>query len=96
MSNARQTYRAIETLSKSRGWAILREAMERDILAAAKGLGSRAEMPEAEMHFRRGAIFAADQLLRLPQNILAQLEADVRIEESRDDRSPKTLEGDRT
>ena len=53
---------ALDDLKKSRGWALLSAAIQQDVLNAAYALGENPRMPMDEIHFRRGAIFAAKNL----------------------------------
>ena len=54
-----QDIAALKALKTSRGWAIVEAAMVSETMAAAFAMADNPNMPEAEMHFRRGAIFAA-------------------------------------
>lgn len=68
--------RAMEALSASRGWQIIKESLEKDILAAAMSFADHALMSEKEIDFRRGAIFAARSLLTVDAAILARLQGE--------------------
>lgn len=76
---AARDLRALETLLASRGWALLREIMEKEVLAASRAIAGSASMPIDEIHFRRGAIWAGTQLLEMPQRVRMRLEADVAL-----------------
>ena len=70
----RRTAKGVETLKSSRGWAYIREVMEQEIVSAAMGMADNAAMSVEEMHFRRGSIWAAKQLLELPRKLELHLE----------------------
>lgn len=82
MTDDHAKLKALNTLLKSRGWAVIREVMEREILTAARSLGGTASMATDEMHFRRGAIYAADRLLAMPETLTRNLEASVLFDEA--------------
>lgn len=67
-----QAIKALETLKKSTGWKLIEQAVEEDILQAAKQLASSPTMSEKETDFRRGAIWAADKFAGLP-DLLVQI-----------------------
>jgi hypothetical protein len=64
----------LRALLASRGWQIVREAIQADILAAAYAMAEKADMPEAEMHFRRGSIHAARGFVSAVENLLRMTE----------------------
>lgn len=72
--------KGVETLKSSRGWAYVREVMEKEIVSAAMGMADNAAMPVEEMHFRRGSIWAAKQLLELPEKLELHLESLIRLD----------------
>lgn len=74
--------RKLRDLLDSRGWTLLREAMERDIVAAAMAIANDPRMPLDEINFRRGAIWAGHQLLKLPDALAARLAASLALAES--------------
>lgn len=81
MSRKNQTlHKGITTLKASRGWTYIEEVMEKEIVGAALGMANNANMPVEEMHFRRGSIWAAKQLLDLPDRLQAHLENSIALE----------------
>ena len=72
--------KGVETLRASRGWTYLREVMEQEIVSAAMGMANNANMSVEEMHFRRGSIWAAKQLLELPDKLQLHLESQIKLE----------------
>lgn len=72
--NEQDTIKLLNALEDSPAWAHIRQTMEREILRAALEMGKRASMPEDEMHFRRGAIWAGERMLDLPRRLRSQLE----------------------
>lgn len=69
--------RAIEKLAASRGWALLLEVMQGEVLQAALNIANNAKMEKDEIDFRRGSIWAANQLLQLPQRMIALKQNDL-------------------
>jgi hypothetical protein len=67
--------RELEALLKSRAWQLITEALEADILAAAKGFAASPVMTEKEIDFRRGAIHAAMGFAGTPAILLNALRA---------------------
>lgn len=75
--------KALAELEASKGWTILRSTMEREVVQAAMAIAQTPQMPLDEINFRRGAIWAAQQLLELPQRLKLRAEAEVSL--TRDD-----------
>lgn len=75
--DAQKLYKELAAFSKSRAWAYMREIMEKEIVIAAKGMGSNPTMTIEEIHFRRGSIWTAEQLLEMPEKLLSRLETDL-------------------
>jgi hypothetical protein len=73
-------FKGVETLENSRGWTYVREVMEQEIVSAAMGMANNANMSVEEMHFRRGSIWAAKQLLELPERLKLHLESQIKLE----------------
>lgn len=80
--NAKADLKAIQDLTKSRGWAIVREIMEREIVAAAMAIADNPTMTLDEINFRRGSIWAGKQLLDVPGRLTRVLEADVVLDQT--------------
>jgi len=55
----------LRKLRASRGWTLIGEAMQADAVSAAFAMADNPNMPDNELHFRRGAIYAARAHLRL-------------------------------
>lgn len=75
--DAQKLYKELAAFSKSRAWAYMREIMEKEIVIAAKGMGGNPTMTIEEIHFRRGSIWTAEQLLEMPEKLLSRLETDL-------------------
>jgi hypothetical protein len=75
--------KAIDGLTKSQGWRVLREVMEQEILQAAMQIAETPSMPLDEINFRRGSIWAAKTMLELPERLRMKLEAEAVL--SKDD-----------
>lgn len=81
--------KAIKSLQSSRGWGVLRESMEKEMIDAAMAIASSYNMHEKEVDFRRGSIWASHQLLNLPDRLIHRLENELAlkdIEGARDDK----------
>lgn len=74
----------IQSLLDSQGWAILREAMEKDLHEATRQLAADPEMSDTQMHYRRGAIHAAVQMMAAPVSLLRQLDVAIRFAEQQE------------
>ena len=75
MSNTNQIA-ALDALKKSKGWQIIEQTMRDEVVAAALAIAQNPTMTEKEVDFRRGAIWAANQLLNLPSNLQRRLQTD--------------------
>lgn len=64
-----QDLKAIDEMRNSRGWAIINDAMKDDIFKAACYISDNGNLPIEEIHFRRGALWAARILLDVPDKI---------------------------
>lgn len=61
--------RVLEELLSSNGWGIIQQKMNDEILSAAYQLSENKGMTVDEIHFRRGAMWAARRMLELPTNM---------------------------
>lgn len=73
----------LEALMEHPGWQIMHEHMKADILSAAIQIAQNPNMPEKETDFRRGAIWAGNQLLTTPDRIVAKLRNDMAFEDAK-------------
>ena len=71
--------KAINGLTKSQGWNVLREIMEEEILQAAMQIAENSNMTLDEINFRRGSIWAAKTMLDLPERLRMKLEAETAL-----------------
>jgi hypothetical protein len=74
-----QKLKAVRDLIKSRGWAVLHEVMQDEILASAMAIADSPNMDLAEINFRRGSIWAAKQMLEMPTRLQAKLESEIAL-----------------
>lgn len=72
--------KALDNLAGSRGWALIRERMEAEAVQAALMLGDQRDMTEQQIHFQRGAIWAARQLIDVPAKLKALLQSQLPFE----------------
>jgi hypothetical protein len=87
--NAKAKAEAIQKLIDSDGWNVVKEEMEKAILLAAYQLADTPSMSVDEMHFRRGAMWAAKKFIALPENVKAILNNEIIMEsvsENQDER----------
>ena len=73
--------KAVHDLKNSRGWEILKEVMEQEILSAAMQIGESPTMDINEVNFRRGSIWVANRMLEMPDRMIAKLEASIALNE---------------
>lgn len=71
--------KALDELRASRGWAIMRSRMEAEILQAARNLGNQIVVPQQAVDFQRGAIWAAGQLIEMPNRIIQEIQTDLTL-----------------
>lgn len=67
----------LSELRATRGWAVIEEKMREELIAASLLLARNAPMTKDEIDFRRGAIWAASELLELPARLIQRLENDL-------------------
>jgi hypothetical protein len=70
----------LRRLLDGRGWQIISGMLKDDIMAAAMALGDNPVMPESEMHFRRGAIYASKAFDSVPAMLIARLEGELLVQ----------------
>lgn len=82
MSDYKRRHKAISALTKSDGWRILQEIMREELLASAINLSDRHRASIEDIHFQRGAIWAARQFIDMPTKLLAYYENQVLLDEA--------------
>lgn len=75
MTNS-EKLKELQALRSSRGWVMWQEVLRADIMNAALAMGDNPNMPESEMHFRRGAIYAARSHITALDMLISNLEAE--------------------
>jgi hypothetical protein len=83
--------RAIAEVRQHPGWEHMRRIMQEEIQQATQALCSKSAMPNDELHFRRGALWAALKMVALPENIELRLRNDILIEKSMPATAGETL-----
>ena len=73
-SDLRRDISALAELADSRGWALIVEHLDKDVVAAAMALGTVQRMDADQISFRRGAIHAAQGFKDTPGRIIAVLQ----------------------
>ena len=71
--------RVLDTLERSKGWVYVKDVMNEEILTAAAQIAEHRKMEIDEINFRRGAIWAAQRLLDLPDRLRLRLENEVAL-----------------
>jgi len=71
---------ALNGLEKTEGWQLLQSIMEEEIVSSAMAIADKVEMSVDEINFRRGTIWAAKQMLNLPQRVRIQMENEVALD----------------
>jgi len=72
----------VEELQKFRNskvWSVLRDEMEEAILTSAFQLADNKPLSIEELHFKRGALYAAKQFLNLPEQLVMKAQNEVAL-----------------
>jgi len=77
--NHKEALAAINALEKSKGWDYVTQVMREEILLSAQRIGENRKMEMDEIHFQRGAIWAAQRLLQIPERLRLRLENEVAL-----------------
>tara|TARA_E500000318_G_scaffold11202_1_gene9891 strand:+ start:3207 stop:3473 length:267 start_codon:yes stop_codon:yes gene_type:complete len=70
----------LTSLKKTQGWQIVEKVMDQEILTASFQLSENRDMTIDEIHFKRGAMWAARQLKELPDKLILKYRNDVALE----------------
>ena len=70
----------VQDVQKHDGWLFIKEIMQDEIMTAANKLAETPHMSLEELHFRRGAMWAARKLIDVPTILASKLENDVAME----------------
>tara|TARA_B100000768_G_scaffold98933_1_gene92210 strand:- start:12781 stop:13059 length:279 start_codon:yes stop_codon:yes gene_type:complete len=87
------TIKDIIALAESNGWSHVNKVMQGEILQLALSMARSQEMTQQRMDFQRGAIWAAEQMLNLPERLIQKLEGELSLELSRQGRSERNEDG---
>ncbi len=79
MSN-KKALELVQDVQKHDGWLFIKEIMQDEIMTAAHKLAETPQMSLEELHFRRGAMWAARKLIDVPTILASKLENDVAME----------------
>ena len=66
----KQAIDKLTSLKKTDGWKIIDEVMKQEIMTASFQLSENRDMTLEEIHFKRGAMWAARQLKELPDRLI--------------------------
>ena len=80
--NIKSKVKDIIELAESKGWSHVNEVMREEILTLALSMARTQEMTQQQMDFQRGAIWAAEQLLNMPERLIHKLEGELSLEEA--------------
>jgi len=83
--NPRQGLKLVKELKESDGWKYLETVMQTEIIQASCAISDGMQMSLEEIHYRRGAIWAARKLVELPDALQHKLEDEVRMEALQDE-----------
>ena len=78
----RQAIDKLSSLQRSDGWKIVANVMDEETLNAAIQLSEFRNLPIEEIHFRRGAMWAARQLKDMPEKLIMKYKNDLALDES--------------
>lgn len=81
--------KALEEMTASRGWTLLMEVLQGDLLASCVAMGQSPDMSESRLRFQVGAIYAANNLITAPARIAEQMKTELTM---RSALKPKTKE----
>lgn len=70
---------AITALNKSKGWAIIREQIDKELNVFLNQMSTPPAMTESQLHWMRGVLFASRRFLSIPDALLQQIENDIRL-----------------
>lgn len=73
----KQKLEAVKKTADSEGWRIVQEEMKKAVVQAAYQLSESPDMAIEEIHFRRGAMWAARKFINMPENIQAILNNEI-------------------
>ena len=76
---AEDALKSLEELQASTGWQYLREILRAEITDAAFAMANATNLTESEMHFRRGAMWAAVRLVELPDRLSLRLNNEISL-----------------
>lgn len=74
-----EDYRALKALVASQGWKVLGSYLQADVLDAAVQMSQPQSISSEDLHFRRGAMWAAARLLRAPEELIFKIENETSI-----------------
>lgn len=83
--------KAISNLQSSDGWQLIKQVMEDEILQAAMQIGENPNMELNEINFRRGAIWAANRMLEMPNRLKIKIENEVALSQGDDSKTGKDI-----
>lgn len=87
-----QKRQAIEQLAKSKGWMVLKQVMEEELVQAAMAIAHSPSMPVDEINFRRGSIWAAERMIDLPERLRMKLESEAALSDLDKQKKSRTEE----
>lgn len=87
-SQLQRDLNAIEKLISSRGWAIVREAMQHETETVMQQMAADPNMTNEQTHYYRGMLHSAFQLQGVPAKLKTQIETDFLLH--KDDLKPKS------
>ena len=79
-----QALKLVNDLERSEAWGYIKTVMQDEIILAATSLASQRNLPAQELHYQRGAMWAAQKLLQLPELLKANLEGDLLLQASKE------------
>ncbi len=82
MTPKERDLKELKKMLATRGWAVLNDIMEREVVSAAMAIATSPAMSLDEINFRRGSIWAAKQLLQMPTTLVTRLEGELMMDEA--------------
>jgi|SaaInl1SG_22_DNA_1037389.scaffolds.fasta_scaffold72562_1 hypothetical protein len=74
-----QRIEELQRFKSSNAWTILKQEMEDAILMSAYQLADNKPLTLEELHFRRGALYAAKKFLDLPEQLVMKAQNEISL-----------------
>lgn len=76
---AERELKALKVLTSSDGWKVIEDVMRQEILTSAYKIADPSFSTDNNVHFYRGALWAATQLIHIPDRLMMNLESQLSL-----------------